>query len=230
VAKLIGGQYFNYGMRGDGQPAPQRVDARKQQEALAALLNTLSPGMLMLPQALVDSIAPRPPGFPLGPESFSRTTGVTFDPLSAAASAVSLTLDVLLNQQRAARLNLQHASNPSLPDFATVLTALGQASWYADRQDAVPGAIQRLTADQYLQRLMMLATDAKADTQVRAQAFWAIRDLAQWLERQSPMQPDGDWTAFYAQARHAISAMMDDPARVTPVQPPPSPPGSPIGN
>ncbi len=230
VAKLIGGQYFNYGMRGDGQPAPQKVDAKQQQEALAALVKTLDFTILTLPPALVASIPPRPPGLPLGPETFSRATGVTFDPLSAAASAVSLTLDVLLNQQRAARLNLQHAGDPSLPDFATVLTALGQASWYADRQDAMPGAIQRLTADQYLNRLLGLATDAKADTQVRAQAFLAIRDLAQWLDRQSPLRLDPDWTAFYALARHAIAAMLDDPARVTPVQAPAPPPGSPIGN
>jgi hypothetical protein len=127
-------------------------------------------------------------------------------------------------------LNLQHASDPSLPDFASVLMALGQASWYADRQDAMPGAIQRLTADQFLNRLLSLATDAKADTQVRAQAFLAIRDLAQWLDRQSPLRLDPDWTAFYALASHAIAAMLDDPARVAPVQAPPVPPGSPIGN
>ncbi len=230
VAKLVGGQYFTYALRGDGQAAPEMVDAKKQQEAIAALVNTLDPAMLRLPQTLVDIIPPRPPGYPLGRESFSRDTGVTFDPLSPAASAVSLTMDVLLNQQRAARMNVQHTSKSSLPDFAAVLSALGEASWYAERRNAVPGAIQRLTADQYLNRLMTMATDAKADSQVRAQAFWAVQNLQQWLDAQSLSGLDGEWAAFYAQARHAISAMLNDPTRITPVQAPPSPPGSPIGN
>jgi len=229
VAKLIGGQYFTYGLRGDGQAAPSAVDAQKQQQAIVALVNTLNPEVLRLSQKLVDIIPPRPPGFPLDRETFSRSTGVTFDPLAPAASAVSLTLDVLLNEQRAARMNVQHTMNSSLPEFSLVLRALDQASWYGSRKDGVAGAIQRLTADQYLNRLMGLSTDEKADTQVRAQAFLAIRNLAQWLDQQSPLKLDDDWTAFYAQARRAISAMMTDPTRVTPVPAPPSPPGSPIG-
>jgi hypothetical protein len=229
VAKLVGGQYFTYGLRGDGQSAPLAVDAQKQQQAIVALVNTLNPEVLRLPQKIVDMIPPRPPGFPLDRETFSRSTGVTFDPLAPARSAVSLTLDVLLNDERAARMNAQHTLNSSLPNFSLVLQALAQASWYGPRKDAVSGAIQRLAADQYLNRLMSLSTDAKADTQVRAQAFLAIRNLAQWLDQQSPLKLDDDWSAFYAQARHAISAMMNDPTRVTPVPAPPSPPGSPIG-
>jgi len=229
VAKLIGGQYYTYELRGDGQAAPTAVDAQKQQKAIVALVNTLNPEVLRLPQKIVDIIPPRPPGFPLDRETFSRSTGVTFDPLAPARSAVSLTLDVLLNEERAARMNAQQTMNSSLPDFSLVLKALGQASWYGARRDGIAGAIQRLTADQYLNRLMRLSTDAKAESQVRAQAFLATRNLAQWLDQQGPLKLDDDWAAFYVQARHAISAMMDDPTRVTPVPAPPSPPGSPIG-
>jgi hypothetical protein len=230
VAKLIGGQYFSYTIRGDGQAAPVRVDTRKQQDAIAALAGTLDPGVLMLPKTIVDIIPPRPPGLPLDRESFSRSTGVTFDPLSPAASAVSLTLEVLLDKQRAARLNVQHMTDPSQPDFAAILKALGQASWYAQRREAAAGALQRQTSEQYLNRLMALATDENAHFQVRAQAFLALQELAQWLERQSSLRLDTDWNAFYAQSSHAISAMMNDPARVKPVPAPKPPPGSPIGN
>ena len=76
---------------------------------------------------------------------------------------------------------------------------------------------------------MSMAADAKVDAQVRAQAFLAVRTLAQWLDQQSPLKLDGDWTAFYAQARHAITSMLNDPARIVPVPAPPAPPGSPIG-
>ena len=80
VGKLIGGQYYNYTMRGDGQTAPVTVTVKKQQAAIDALINTLDPSLLMLPQSVMDIIPPRPPGNALGRESFSRSTGIFFDP------------------------------------------------------------------------------------------------------------------------------------------------------
>lgn len=230
VAKLVGGQYFTYELRGDGQPAPRAVEATKQEAAVTALVDTLDPQLLRLPQTVVELIPPRPPGFPLDRETFSRSTGITFDPLSPAQSAVSLTLDVLLNRQRSARMNVQHALDAALPDFSVVLAALDQATWYAPRQNAVDGAIQRQTADAYLHQLMDLATDPQADTQVQAQAFLTISHLGQWLDQQNRLTPDGEWTAFYARAQHAIAMMLTDPDRVPSAPAPAVPPGSPIGS
>ena len=230
VGKLIGGQYFNYAVRGDGQPAPTTVTVEKQQAAIGLLIDTLDPSVLMLPQSVIDIIPPRPPGHALGRESFGRNTGVIFDPLAPAASAISLTLDVLLNQQRAARLNVFHAINPSLPGFETILYELAQVSWYAEKQTAVAGAIQRLTAGQLLDRLIVLANDSKTDNQVRAQAFLAIQKWDNFLASQKQAKTDRDWYAFYASARHTIALMMRDPASVKNGQKQPVPPGSPIGN
>ena len=230
VAKLIGGQYFSYTMRGDGEPAPTMVDAGKQQAAIDALTGTLDPAILMLPQSLVDIIPPRPPGHSLGRESFGRTTGVIFDPLSPANSAISLTLDVMLNQQRAARMNVFHAADSTLPGFEAVLDALIQAGWYGKRQTAIPGAIQRITGNQVLSRLMGVAADSTTTSQLRAQSLMAIKNLDRWLAKQKPSRLDQDWAAHYSQARHLIAAMMDDPAKMVPAQNTSAPPGSPIGN
>jgi len=230
VSKLIGGQYFSYALRGDGQAAPVTVDALKQQAAIDALVNTLEPGVLMLPQSLVDSIPPRPPGFALDRESFGRSTGVIFDPKSPATSAIGLTLDVLLNEKRAARMNVFNAMDPLLPGFETVLNSLLKASWFAPRQTAVAGVIQRATADQVLNRLMALTNSAETDFQVRAQTFATIRNLDRWLAKQNKGIKDSNWSAFYAQARHAISTMMSDPSKVGSYPMKPVPPGSPIGN
>ena len=230
VAKLMGGQYFSYQLRGDRQPAPMMVDGDKQRAAINALVGAIEPKVLMLPQTLVDIIPPRPPGHGLDRESFARTTGVSFDPLSPASSAVSLTLEVMLNKQRAARMNAFHAADPSLPDFMAVLDALTQARWYQQRQSAVPGAIQRMTADQLLNHLMGLATDSDADSQVRAQAFLTIKRFEQWLAKQKTDRMDTSWAAFDAQARHVISVMMNDSSMVPPRHSRPAPPGSPIGN
>ncbi len=230
VGKLIGGQYFNYVMRGDGQTAPETVTAEKQQAAIDALIGTLDPSVLVLPQSVVDVIPPRPPGHALGRETFGRSTGIIFDPLAPAASAISLTLDVLLNRQRAARLNVFHATDPELPDFKSILDELMAASWYEEREAALAGAVQRLKSDQLLNRLIALATDSKADTQVRAQAFLIIKNLDFWLVTQSPFEMDNEWTAFYTLASQSIATMMSDPTRMPAGQAQPVPPGSPIGN
>jgi hypothetical protein len=230
VAKLLGGQYYSYNIRGDGQTAPSMVSGKKQQAAIEVLINTLDPNLLILPRSLVDTIPPRPPGFALGRESFTRSTGVTFDPLSPASSAVSLTLDAMLNQHRATRMNASHAVDQSLPDFQVVLDALNRASWYEKRQAAMDGAIQRATQDQLLNRLLSLVSSSGLNSQVRAQAFMTVQKLDQWLAKQNPDRMEDAWAAHYALARHAINAMKNDPSRTTPDKAIPAPPGSPIGN
>jgi len=62
--------------------------------------------VLRLPDELIDSIPPRPPGFAKTRETFPTDTGTVFDPLGAARSAVALTLDVMLEPTRAARMIL----------------------------------------------------------------------------------------------------------------------------
>lgn len=230
VGKLIGGQYYNYTMRDDEQSKPITVEAEKQQAALNALLHTLDPGILMLPQSVIDIIPPRPPGHALTRESFSRNTGVTFDPLAPAASSISLTLDVLLNRQRAARLNALHAASRELPGFEYLLNELTRVSWYGEQQTGFAGAIQRQTAGQLLNRLIALANDKETEPQVRAQAFLAIEDWGDFLAGQKRSKTDSDWYAFYAQARHTIATMMRDPKNFEDGRTQPVPPGSPIGN
>ncbi len=230
VAKLIGGQYFSYNMRGDGSAAPVNVTEKKQKEAISALINALDTEILMLPQSLVDLIPPRPPGHELGRESFARSTGVGFDPLSPAASLVSLTLETMLNKQRAARMNAFHATDPTLPGFKLVVDALNNASWYEQRQTNMAGAIQRLKNEHVLHAQMALVANADATSQVRAQALVSIQNLDQWLTKQNKKRVDDDWAAHYAKAKLEIKLWLENPTRFVPETTKPSPPGSPIGS
>jgi len=126
-------------------------------------------------------------------------------------------------------MNVFHASDPTLPDFQSVLNALMQTSWSGQQHTAVKGVIQRVTADQFLNRLIVLANDSAVDSQVRAQAFLTIQALASWVSRPQG-QMESDWKAFYEQARQTIAVMMRDPSALKPGQLQPVPPGSPIGN
>ena len=229
VAKLMGGQYFNYTLRADGQDAPVNVDGKKQQEAIGTLLKGLAPELLILPQSLLDLIPPRPPGYSLDRESFERSTGVAFDPLSPATSLISLTLDVMLNPQRAARMNVFHATDASQPGFKTVLDELGSASWYAQRLSHLPGAIQRISNNQFLQAQMALAANPAGTAQVRGQTLASIQKLHHWLAKQDKKRMDNDWVSHYAKAALEIRLWLEDPAQFAPENGTLPPPGSPIG-
>src|SRR5690606_19494466 len=124
VGKLVGGRYFTYALRGDGQDPGQPVEAARQRHAVQALLDTLAPGVLRVPEAVTELIHARPPGFPESRESFPSVTGGTFDPFGPADSAIALTLDVLLEPTRAARMNALHAHQAEQPSFSELVDDL----------------------------------------------------------------------------------------------------------
>ena len=157
VGKLIGGSYFSYALKGDGQKAMRPVAAARQQRAIEALLRTLQPSLLLLPDALVAALPPRPPGYPANRELFSGYTGGVFDPLAPAAAAAELTLRVLLDPARAARMNRNGS-----PTFRALIERLLAATWHA-RPGAAECAVHRQTGLLALDRLLALALDRRFD-------------------------------------------------------------------
>jgi len=222
VGKLVGGEYFNYVLRGDGRTALTPVPVARQQAAIDALVATLDPARLELPQSLVDSLPPRVPEDPKSRETFASRTGIVFDSLAPANSAVALVLRVLLDPARATRL-----VRSGSPGFDAVLRALARSSWYADPQGGVQGAIQRQTNIQVLDAVLRLAFDPAVDGDVRAQSLSAIREFERWLSRRDPRDPA--WSAHYAFARSEIERLTSDPASLDTLPVPIIPPGSPIG-
>jgi len=223
VGKLIGGQYFNYNLRGDGQPLQEPVTAGRQQQAIDALIATLDPKLLSLPDDLAVMISPRPPNNPKSRETFSGATGVVFDTKAPAASAVAMTLAVLLEPSRAARL-----AQTGTPGFGTVPKALINASWRARQAPGSAGAIQRQTNLQVLYALFRLAFNPAADSDVRAIALDTINSLGTWLSRQSPKSDV--LNAHFRFAQFEIDRLLGDPAQIDVLVPVTVPPGSPIGS
>jgi hypothetical protein len=223
VGKLIGGQYFSYRLRGDSQEGARPVAAARQQQAIDALLATLEPAVLRLPAPVVEAITPRVPNHPKSRETFTGSTGVNFDQLAPARAAAALTLRVLLEPTRAARLVREGA-----PGFDAVTAGLLRKTWYADPGSGEDAAIRRQTSMQVLYGLLGLALDSEADGDVRAQAMAAVDELDRWLAKRSPRVRV--LRSHYALARHEIRRLLDDPAALDTVVPVTVPPGSPIGS
>ena len=212
VGKLIGGSYFSYTLRGDGQSAPTVVDEERQRAAIDALLATLQPEFLRLPPDIVALIPPRPPGHPKTRETFTGVTGGVFDELAPARSSISLTLDVLLNPERAARMNRNGS-----PSFATVIDRLIALAYRNDSDDV---EMQRVVADLLLTRLMQLGVSPGVDAEVRSLVLTAIGDLYDSFDPENP---------HHSLAKFQIESMRNDPASIETITPVTVPPGSPIG-
>ena len=178
---------------------------------------------MRLPDDLAAEILPRPPNNPKSRETFSGATGLNFDAAAPASSAVALTLRVLLDPSRAARM-----ARSGAPGFDSVSGAVLAASWYSRPASGIEGTIQRQTNMQVVYGLLGLAFNQEADTDVRAIALDEITDLQNWLERQTPR--DSIWRAHYGFAQFEIARLRADPTQFESVSPITIPPGSPIGD
>lgn len=229
ASKLIGGLEFTYAMRGDGQRPTSPVSPEQQRDAIAALLETIDPQVLRLPEGLLSSIPPRPPGYVKSRESFPGQTGLTFDPMGPPSSAATLTMTALLDAHRAARLVAQNASDSAMPGFADVCGLLFRETWQADRQAGMNGLIQRSNNLIYLKSLMALSASAEAGFEVKAIATDSINRVDDWLSARTQRETDDPWRALYAESRRLIRRFRDDPTIPELFAPVVVPPGSPIG-
>ncbi len=184
VAKLIGGADYAYVLRGgNGQGGPTPVDGATQRQALAGLLETVSPDFLTLPESLQGTIPPRPPGYGGSRELFPGHTGLVFDDFAPAAIGAAMTFDMIVQPQRAARLAYQGLSDSDLPDLMEVLEAVSDNLWKSGvAADPAKAEVQRITQTVWLESLIDLAAQSGTAPAVRAAVDAHLRATHGWLE------------------------------------------------
>src|SRR5699024_5973836 len=121
AAKLIGGLNYSYNLRGDGQAGPEPIVDSQQRDALDAMLQTISPDALQMPDNIIKLIPPRPLGYYGSRELFNSHTDPAFDPLGAAETAANMTTELLFNPERAARLVDFKAKNSAHLGFSEMV-------------------------------------------------------------------------------------------------------------
>ena len=186
TAKVLGGADYNFALRGDGQMVLESVPAIKQREAFNALMSTLSPEFLAVPEHILKMIPPRAFRYEANPrETFKRHTGLAFDPLAPAEAAAGLTLRMLLNPERCSRLISQKVLKADLPTFAEISSEMTKKLWKKAgmfSNNTYFAQIDRMVAMQFLDQLMKLANNKETTMDVRANAYGAIDDIKSWLK------------------------------------------------
>jgi Met-zincin/Domain of unknown function (DUF5117) len=224
ATKEIGGLDYRFQLRGDGQMNSAIVDAAEQRKALRAVLGTLSPEALTLPETLLKVLPPRPAGVERTRESLASATGLTFDPIAAAESAADLTLAALLDPQRAARLVEYSARAGANPALGEVIDAVLAVNRPAHRPaGAAQGLYAEVQAAVYLrsvEALLRLAAYPKNSNMVRAIVLGKLDQVKQQSDPNSVVE---------AYAIYRIDQFLEDPAKFQTAPPVTAPPGMPIG-
>lgn len=230
AAKAIGGLYYTYAMRGDAQEPLRPVPSGEQERALDAVLRTIRPAELAIPRAILDRLPPRPNGYDADRELFARHTGVAFDPLAPAEAAAGLTVSLLLEPDRVARVVAQHALDPALPGLDTVLDRLVGAAFKSfPPANPYEAEIARSVRAVVVDGVEQLAANGSTP-QGRSLARLELEQLEASLEADAP-----GVDAAEKASRHWLAAGIgrflegkEDPKANLPLPPPP--PGEPIGD
>ncbi|HEX3423535.1 MAG TPA: zinc-dependent metalloprotease [Sphingomicrobium sp.] len=224
AAKSVGGVNFPYVVNGENSLA-QVVPGAAQWTALYALLDTLAPNELTVPERLTPLLSS---GF--GGDSDRQTEieiiptagGPVFDPLKATEVGAQQTLEALLSAERLNRLEGQHASDPSIPAPSQVFDqiidrTLSQSSTEVGRRIATMGilGLARAQHDPLLSPTVSMELSGRLDR------------LADQLQRERGQAAGQDWAhglAALLKDRQALDKVLADPSRYPRV-----PPGMPIG-
>jgi acetamidase/formamidase len=238
AVKTLGGVRYTYAVKGGDAVRPPSITpvepARRQRDALDAVLETIDPKVLVLPDRLLDLIPPQAFNRPDGTaERFTGKTGLVFDSVATAVTAADLGVSALLNAERAARLIEFHARDSKAPGFDFVVAAVLKTTWEDAPGEGRVGAVAQGIQWLVVTRLIGLAGDETADPRVRAVAAHALASLAHRIERLSrprqpgdPLNPSPHGWAVAQEIRRFLNRPDSTYRRG---EPPPSPPGDPIG-
>ena len=229
ATKFVGGMDYTFAVRGDGQVATKIVAPAEQRRALAAVLATLKPAALALPEPLLEMIPPRPPDYERGREHFKIHSSPAFDALAPAEGAAQHTLQFLFNTERAARLVEFHARDAANPGLQEVLDAIVAATWKAPHPAGYAGEVARTVDSVVLYDLLSLANNERATTQVRAVASREAEQLKGWLNA-NKAAGDVAQQAHLAYAAAQIEQFQKDPKKLELTAPAEPPDGPPIGD
>lgn len=231
TSKLLGGVAYDYAVRGEnGARLVDRVSADQQEEALNALLETIQPSTLALPEAVREGLPPRPPGHPHNRELFDGYTAPTFDTYAPGEVAATMVLEALVQPERAMRMIRQHDTNPELPSLRSVLTQITDRVWKQSvPNDAYHAEIQRTTQQVWTDVLLSRAEGSDVAPAVQARITEHLRTLSSWLNANSG--PEAETQAHRRAVRASIQRFLErDEATATPSPSVETPPGSPIGD
>lgn len=219
AVKVIGGLEYNYSIRGDGTYTTKMVDPDLQRKALDAVLATIKPDQLALNESIIPLIPPKPMGYWRGRENIKTHTGLTFDPLAAAETSAKMTLGLLLNPQKCARMVEFHSRVEAQPSLEFLLQYTSDFIKNVEIKTEVEREIQFIVHDLFIDELIKLASTDVSSASVRATTRAFLTESLRTIEK--------DAHGLYRISK--VSKFLEQPGLIQPSKKLSPPDGSPIG-
>jgi len=224
ATKLVGGMYYTYALRGDGQIIIQSLTKDEQLKALNAVISTIEPSELVLPDRIIKLIPPRPSNYEYTRELFNKRTGLAFDALSPAEMAADWPLSFLFNSERMNRMVEYQQQNNGL-GLDEMIAVLLNATWKAGRKKAIEGLIQLQTEQVVLTYLLAASVNENNSYITQSVVQKALSDLKTFIENKKKTAAESLYNG------HLLLALerMKKPENAKPTKHTVMPPGAPIG-
>lgn len=218
AGKWLGGYDYRYQIKTSTEQLHYRaMSGADQQRALTALLQTVNPATLVLPETVERLIPPKAYGYSASRESPQGYTGLILDPLSLAEAAAQQSFGILLNAERLARLQWQHQQDSTVPAVSKVLNELWQQ---LQQSAATKPLIHRRLQVSYLQHLSKLAQQDGLAPEIRAELLQLLTTI------QQPLKSAKDAHALLL--LQLVTQVQKDAANLSKIKALQAPPGSPI--
>jgi len=225
VTKEVGGMYYNYAVRGDGQMVTKSLSKDDQLKALNAAVDCIDPNFLTIPGNIIKLIPPRPEGYDYDRELFKRRTSLSFDPLGAAETAADIPLSFLFNTERLNRMMIyQTTSNGLGADEMTGIII--NKTFKAPRLTGLQSLIQQQNEQLVLTYILSNSISNEASFATRAAMLKAVDDIKKYAEAQLKIAASDTYKSYLLLTLERIKA----PEKANPTIHLPQPPGSPIGD
>ncbi len=206
--KVIGSATVPLSLAGDGQKPVNIWPVNSQKEALRLALQALNPSELKISPALWSSLAPTESGERNG-ERFISSAGYLFSPQDGARAIAEIVVGGLLDPQRLERLGVIANENASAPSPETVISALVNAGFTADAKTPAEKDLGEVVQSEIAERLMILASDGEATSEVRAAALAGVSSVNNLLGA-APQ------SAVARRLKHEIALYLQNPQENTP--------------
>lgn len=224
ATKVVGGMYYTYALRGDGQLITKAISKEKQKRALNTIADCIDPEFLLMPDRIAQLIPPRPAGYEFSRELFKKRTGLAFDVLSPAETAADLPLSFLFNSERLNRMVQYEMSNHGL-GLSEMINILIAKTWKAPRLSGMQKLIQLQTEQVLLTYLLAASVNDNNSFAVKSNVQTALKGLKTFIETKSKTITDETYKG------HLLLALerMKEPEKAKPTIHKEIPPGAPIG-
>ena len=227
TVKLIGGLNYSYAVKGGGQKVVENLSGTTERIALQAVLKTIAVDEIAIPKEKLGLFPPRAIGFGRSRESFKSSLGVEFDAFGAVETASEMTLNLLLNPQRASRLIAHKSLNKRQLGLEEVLDELIVKTIRKTHKDWYHQELQNVINSNVLKQLFYLAANRNQYEQVNAIVLFKLDEIKSILQKKEVV---GVQKIYDLAMIKRIAGFVKNPTKLEKAAVLKIPDGSPIGS